>query len=154
LRIAGFSALLHFILRSVLLEGGDQPMSDERQMLKFDDLKRYVASMEHQSVLFYAYREAINEIEEELYGVPLFDEKSKAGITKYYDEVDELIKFYNHGIRGLCGDERIREYIKPMVQDTESFLLKKPVPSSILVEQLVGGIRGIADAELRMMMRR
>ena len=153
LRAFALSLNLSHTLERVLVDGDDKSISKEKRTGQFEKLKKYVAMLEEQSVEFYAYREAINKVEQELYGVPLFNEKEKNSIASCYEMVDELFEHNTSTIRVMCENKIIKNSIKPIVQDMESYLAKKPVPDPATIEQIVNEVREIADSETRMLGR-
>jgi len=152
LRLLACSLFLSHAFERVLLDG-DQPVLKETRAGQFEKLKEYVALFERQSVEFYCYQEAINTIELELYGVPLFNEEKKDQIASCYETTDQFIEHYNETIRWMCENEVTKRYFKPIVHDMNSFLVKKPVPDANLVEHMVNDIRQIAESETRMLGR-
>lgn len=153
LRVFALSLNLHYTLERVLLDGDDKSISKEKRAEQFERVKKYVAMLKEHSVEFYAYREAINKVEQELYGVPLFNEEKKNSIASCYEMVDELFEHHNTTIRVMCENKIIKRHVKPIVQDMESYLAKKPVPDAAIVERIVDEIRQIADSETRMLGR-
>src|SRR3989338_265563 len=105
LRAFALSLNLSHTLERVLVDGDDKSISKEKRTGQFEKLKKYVAMLEEQSVEFYAYREAINKVEQELYGVPLFNEKEKNSIASCYEMVDELFEHHNSTIRVMCENK-------------------------------------------------
>ena len=53
----------------------------------------------------------------------------------------------------MCENKIIKQHVKPIVGDTDSYLVKKPVPDAKLVEQIVDEIRHIAESETQMLGR-
>jgi hypothetical protein len=152
LRVIAFSLMLNHALSGALWRA-DEPMPKAKREERFATLREYVALIEEQSVDFYAHREAFAVIQRELYGVPVLNAKWMADITEDYRAVDEIIERYNETIRKICQNEVIRKRIKPIVDDTESYLVKKPIPDAELVERIVEDIRHIAASETRMLER-
>ena len=102
---------------------------------------------------FYAYPEAITRIERELYGMPLFNEKKKRVIASYYEAADEMFESYNKRIRMLSESKMVKERMKPIAENLESYIAKKPVPLQELIDGLVTEIMGVVDAEMDMLGR-
>ncbi len=153
LRVFGCYLVLNHALERVILDGDDQSIPKDKRAGQFETLKDYVVMLETQSVEFYCYQEAIKKIEQELYSVPLFNEERKKQIAECYASADQSIDHHNEVIRGMCEMEIVKTYIKPIVRDMNSYLVKKPVPDAERVEQMVDEIRQIADAQTQMMGR-
>ncbi len=127
----------------------DETLSKEKRTERFERLKKYVSMLSAQSRDFYAYREATAEISQELYGVPLFDPKTMKEISNHYEVVDDFIESYNVSVEHFCKLVEIKKFLKPILQDKESYLVKKPVPDEKEVGGLVDGIKRVAEAEMR-----
>jgi len=117
------------------------------------DVREDVEMLEKNSMEFYAYPEAITQIERELYGMPLFNEKKKKVIASYYEAADEVFEGYNHRIQMLSEGKMIKEYMKPIAENLESYIAKKPIPSQELIDGLVKEILDIVDSEMEMLGR-
>ena len=113
-------------------------------------IKEYVDMLERNSEKFYAYPEAIMQIECELYGMPLFNEGKKEIIASYYQAADEMFEHYNNRIRMFTTSKMIQKW-KSVTENLGSYTAKKPVPSKELVDELIGEIMGIVDAEMEML---
>jgi len=153
LRIAGFSLLLNYSLTWVLRVGGDQSLPMDKRDATFKELREHVALMEEQSVTFYAYRDALEAIPKELYGVPVFNDAKAAEMRTEFEETDALIDHYNDMVRRCCEPHDAREYIAPIVDNTQSYLVKKPIPDTAMVERIIDDIKQVAAAVTRMMGR-
>jgi hypothetical protein len=131
----------------------DMPMPEKMREGQCASIKEYVDMLERNSEKFYAYPEAIMQIERELYGMPLFNEWKKEVIASYYQAADEIFEHYNNRIRMLSTSKMIQKRIKPIVENLGSYTAKKPVPSKELVDEIIGEITGIVDAEMEMLGR-
>ena len=67
--------------------------------------------------------------------------------------IDELFEDHNERIRAICRNKILKKYLKPIVSDTGSYIVKKPIPDPVMVEQMVDDIRQIADSETQMLGR-
>ena len=105
------------------------------------------------STVFHAYRETIVQVERELYGMPLFNERKKEVIASYYEAVDEMFENYNNRIRMLCESKMIKKQMKPIADNLENYIAKKPIPQKELIDEVVGEIMGIVDSEMEMLGR-
>lgn len=152
LRVVAFSLCLNHAVERALLDG-DKSLPKAKRAAQFAKVKEYVVLMGEQSVTLYAHRDALEKIREELYGIPLFNEQRMGEIIKNFETVDWLIERHNESICNICGYEISKKYIKPMVQDIESYLVKKPSHDSELVERMVDEMRQIAASETRMLGR-
>jgi len=153
LRVYAIWLTVSFTFERVLLDGDNNSISKKKRAEQFENLKKYVAMLERQSVEFYAYPEAIKKVEQELYGTPLFNKKKKAEISAIYETVDEFIDTHNEAIQMLCKNAVIKKRIRPIAADMDSYLIKKPVPQADLIEQIVNEIRQIGDSEMQMLGR-
>jgi hypothetical protein len=117
------------------------------------EVREDVEFLERNSTEFYAYREAIIQVERELYGIPLFDEKKKAVIASYYEAVDEMFSGYNVRIRALSETHLMKVRMKYIAENMESYTAKKPIPPKELIDKLVGEIMEVVDAEMQMLGR-
>lgn len=148
LRAFYLSLLLNHDLREILWRGGGAPPEAERAE-QFENLKKRVLLVEECSVTIYVYPEAIKKIEEELYGIPLFNEKEKEWMEKCYETIDERFESYNEIIRALCDKEDAKVYMRPIVNDVESYLVKKPIIDPATVERIINEIRRTAESEVK-----
>ncbi len=152
LRVFACSLLLRRSLEKTLWNS-EGSVCEKEWDWQLSTLRKYVAMMEKNSALFYSYREAINAIERELYGVPIFNEGQKKQIAAYYEAIDDLFEEHNSIVRMVCGNKAIKQRIRPIIRDMESYLVKKPTPDKKLVEQIVDGIRQIAESDMEMLGR-
>jgi len=129
------------------------PMPEKMLDRRCADVRENVLMFEENSTEFYAYPEAIAQIERELYGMPLFNEKKKKVIASYYEAADEMFESYNKRIRMLSESKMIKKRMKPIAENLESYIAKKPIPSKELIDGLVAEIMGIVDSEMDMLGR-
>lgn len=136
-----------------LVAAADMPLPEKMRDALCAEVEEHVRMLEKNSVEFYAYREAVAQIERELYGMPLFNEKKKAALADYYEWVDEMFERYNTRIRMLCEGKVMEENMKPIIEHMKSYIAKKPVPDKKMVDKLVGEVMVIVDAEMDMLGR-
>jgi hypothetical protein len=148
LRVTALSLIVGYEMQSVFKEA-DQPMPEKLRAAHYAKLREYIAAFEKGSTQFYAYRAAVEMIEEELYGVPILNEEKKKMLIKYYEQVDSLFGFHSGRIRTICGNAILASYLKPIADDPESYIPKKPIPDKVTVNELVEEIRLIAESETR-----
>jgi hypothetical protein len=153
LRVVALSLLLNHSFVWVLRVGGDQSLSMDKRNATFKELKEHVALMEEQSITFYAYRAALEAITKELYGIPVFNDVKMAEVRAEFEKMDELIDYYNDMVREFCEVYDAREHIEPIVDDMQSYLVKKSVPDATMVEGIIDDIRQVAAAVTRLMGR-
>ena len=127
----------------------DESASNEKKAEGLETLKKYVVALEEELVGFYAYREAILCVEQDLYGVSLFDEKTSARISNDYQTADNLIDDHNAIVRILCTNKAMKKHFKPIVQDMESFIINKPVAGGTAVDELVSDLKGLATTQVK-----
>ena len=60
--------------------------------------------------------------------MPILNEEKKKTLTKYYEQVDALFDLHTGRIRKICGNEILASYLKPIADDPESYIPKKPIP--------------------------
>ncbi len=130
------------------IANADMPMPEKMREARCTSIKEHVEMLETNSKTFYAYREAIAQVERELYGMPLFNERRRKVIESYYEAVDEMFENYNDRIRMLCGSNMIKKHMKPIADNLENYIAKKPVPQKELIDMLVGEIMDIVDSEM------
>jgi hypothetical protein len=148
LRATALSLIVGYEMEGIFKEA-DQPMPEKKRAERYAKLREYIASFEEGSTQFYAYRAAIEMIEGELYGVPILNEEKKKTLTKYYEQVDSLFDLHTGRIRKICGNEILASYLKPIADDPESYIPKKPIPDKDTVNELVEEIRQMAESETR-----
>lgn len=127
----------------------DEGVSKKKKLERFEQLKNYTALFGTQSEEFYLYREAILKIKQELYDMPVFDQKVANRIEGYFKDIDELINRYNNMIRDICKISVIKQQIKPIVQDQGNYLIKKVVPSKEKIDEAINALKQVVESELR-----
>lgn len=116
---------------------------------RLEIIRKIVAGANERAKDFFAYREAVPLLEREVYGLPLFGEATKTRMTESYEHVENTISLHNETVRGIVGIPGAEEFLKPMIEETESYLIREPVPDPELVGKMVADIREIAEADLR-----
>ena len=116
-------------------------------------IKEFVEMTEQCLRKFYAYREAIIVVERELYGMPLFHQKKSAIIASYYEAMDETFERYNYRIKKFYERCQQDDIPKTVMEDVESYVVKKPIPMKELVDELVAEVIGVVDSEMEMLGR-
>lgn len=116
---------------------------------RLEIIRKIVAGANERAKDFFAYREAVPLLEREIYGLPLFGEATKTRMTESYEHVENTISLHNETVRGIVGIPGAEEFLKPMIEETESYLIREPVPDPELVGKMVADIREIAEADLR-----
>jgi hypothetical protein len=129
-------------------------MPEEFRRRECGRIAEWVEILELTARQFYAYLEAVAQFEEKLYGVSLFDEKQKRTIDGYRSAVDDMFEHHNWLVRALSrGGERnesTKKHMLPITEDTDSYLVKKPVPEQAVVDKIIATIMGVVDAEMDM----
>jgi hypothetical protein len=153
LRVFAGSLLLERMLDH-LVDDADIRMPESIRKNTYIRLKEFVDLLESQSELFYAYREAIAQIEaKHLYGMPLFDEKRKAMIAGAYDMTDTIFEMYNHRLTMFAGIPSFEDFMKPISENIGDYTVKKPVPRQETIDKIINEIMEIADSEMEMLLR-
>ena len=116
---------------------------------QYESLKKCVIDVHRAAEGFLAYREAIPKLEEILCGVPFYSKKTKASIAIQFALVGESIETFNDGIRNFCDCSDAKKFIRPIVDDMESFLIRDAVPSEEAVKELVNFIQALAESEMQ-----
>ena len=70
-------------------------------------------------------------------------------LTKYCEQVDSLFDLHTGRIRTICGNAILASHLKPIADDPESYIPKKPIPDKTTVNELVEEIRQMAESETR-----
>jgi hypothetical protein len=148
LRATALSLIVGYEMERVLKEG-DQPMPEKVRTARYAKLREYIAAFEEGSTQFYAYRPAIEMIEEELYGVPILNYEKKKTLAEYYKQIDSLFDLHTGRIHKICGNEILASHLKLIADDPESYIPKKPIPDEKTVNELVEEIRQMAASETR-----
>lgn len=145
LRVLCLLTVLRYEMRLVgLTDGGDE--SEDGSL---ETIRKIVAGANERAKDFFAYREAVPLLEREVYGLPLFGEATKTRMTESYEHVENTISLHNETVRGIVGIPGTEEFLKPMIEETENYLIREPVPDPELVGKMVADIREIAEADLR-----
>ena len=135
-------------LERIIVDAEDK-LPNDRQAKQFDNLKSYVAAFNRAIKEFRVYREAIPKLEQELCGIPFFSKPTKAFIATSYELIDQVAAFYNDTVRKFCDDKRARKFMKPIVHDINSYLVKEGTPDLSGAATLVEQIKELAEAEMR-----
>jgi hypothetical protein len=146
LRVCAYYLHVSYQLQLIVL---DENASPEKKAKRFEALKQSTADLHEAVEGLYAYREAIPKLEALLYGVPFFCKGMQASLANQFDLVASTIRHHDDSIRELCACHDAKSYIKPIVEDTESYIVKDAVPGEAAVNELVDFIRHIAESEMR-----
>lgn len=153
LRVFAGSLLLERILDHLVADA-DIRMPESMRQSAYARLKEFVGMLESQSELFYAYREAIAQIETKyLYGMPLFDEKKRVMIASVYDAMDDVFETYNHRLNMFAGITSLEEFMKPISENIGDYTAKKPIPRQEVIDKIISEIMEIVDSEMEMLLR-
>jgi hypothetical protein len=148
LRATALSLIVMYEMEGILKEA-DQPMPEQKRAARYAKLREYIALFEEGSTQFYAYRPAVEMIEGELWGVPILNDEKKKMLAKYYEQIDSLFDLHIDRIRKICGNEILASHLKPIADDPESYIPKKPIPDKTTINELVEEIRQMAESETR-----
>lgn len=150
LRAYAFYLDLGYQFRLVVIDDGAPKM---KKAERFESLKKSAIDLHYALEGFYAYREAIPKLEAILYGVPFFSKAMRVSLDSQFALIHDTVRNYNGVVRELCTCRDAKQFIKPIVEDVESYLVKDAVPSEAAVNELVDFIRHIADSEMDMLGR-
>jgi hypothetical protein len=123
--------------------------SDDKRAKQFESLKKYVASYNEAIASFRVYQEAIPLLERELCDIPFFSTPTMKSITESSELVDDATAMYNGIVREFCGDKEARKFIKPIVTDMDSYLVKEAAPDPSGATKLVEQIKELAESEMK-----
>jgi hypothetical protein len=152
LRVFACSLLLERELDRFFLDNYTMMPPKMREMF-WASIKEYVEMMERCLRKFYAYREAIAVVERELYGMPLFHRKKSAIFASYYEAMDDTFERYNYRIKKFYERCQQDDIPKTVMENVESYVVKKPIPAKELVDELVDEVMGVVDSEMEMLGR-
>ena len=147
-KIRSYAFYLHLTLQFEWIVR-DSDIPEEKKVERFEMLKKAIADLHRALKGFYAYRLAIPKLEAVLYGVPFFSKTTKACIAKWFTLIDETVREYNEMVRELCVCHDAKQFIKPIVEDVESYLIPEAVPSEAKVSTVVDFIQQLAESEVR-----
>ncbi len=132
----------------------DGEMPEEFRRRECGRIAEWVEIFERTARGFYTYLEAVAQFERKLYGVFLFNEKQRRIIAGYRAAVDDMLERHNWRVlafaQGDKGSDAVKDHLKPITDDIESYLVEKPVPEQAAVDQLIATIMGVVDAEMDM----
>jgi len=126
----------------------DESAPKETLAKGFEMVRKYVATLHGKLADFFAYREAIIRVQEELYGVPLFDEGTAATIQGFFLFVAEMVECHNTIVRELCADKDMKRYFKPMVKDIDRYIVAEPKPDDSAITKLIDEVRAYAESDV------
>lgn len=110
--------------------------------------QKFIQAIEQELKRLFEYKLAVEEVEKELDGVPLFDENTYARFRDYWKQSEVLLESYNSSIERL---ETWRDFddLKVVLKDKEQYLIKKPIPEKEAVNRLIADIKSLVESELR-----
>jgi len=130
-------------------------ISDEDESLGKDALadnlatvRKYVSLLQDKLANFYPYREALARLQEELYGMPIFDEETEATIRGFFQFVGDMIERHNKTIRELCVNKVTKRHFKLIAQDMDSYLVKEKKPDETAIAELIDEIACYAQSDV------
>ena len=147
LRVCALYIVLTDTLKMTLMSEDGTSTNKKIEQL-FEKTNRHVAALRKATEVFYAYREAIAELEQELDGVSLFDRKTMSNISRCYELTEELFKFYNDFINDMCKLCAKEKCLKPILKNKDGYLIKVPTPSRESVKELVSHIKELAESDM------
>jgi len=149
-KLRTYALYLHasFTLERIVTHAG-YGINKKKLAKQFEDLKKCVVDVHDAAEGFLAYRDAIPKLEEILCGVPFYSKKTKASIASQFELVDESMQHFNDGVRNFCDCSDAKKFIKPIVDNRESYLIQDAVPSEEAVKELVDYIQERAESEMR-----
>lgn len=110
-------------------------------------LKELVAAYNDQLQQVSDFQETVRQIEAELDGTVLFDERTYARIRGYDNLADKFASQHNSYLEVIETQNSPR--IKKLI-DKEHYIIKRPDFNQQSVEELISGIKNLVDTELSM----
>jgi hypothetical protein len=123
--------------------------SDDQRAKQFENLKEFVAVYNGAIADFRSYQDAIPLLEQVLCGIPYFSKATSDDIAASYKLVDDATILYNGIVRHFSDDKEARKFLKPIVNDMASYIVKDAVPDPSRAATLVEQIKEIAESEMR-----
>jgi hypothetical protein len=123
--------------------------SEDKRAEQFESLKKYVATYNEAITDFRAYKEAIPLLEQELCGIPFFSKPTSEFFAQAFKMVEDATAMYNGVVREFCGDKEVRKFIKPIVNDMDSYLVSEAAPNPSRAATLVEQIKELAESEMK-----
>lgn len=137
-----------------MIADADMQMPESMRESAYGHLKEFTRLFEEQSELFYAYREAVAQLEKkELYGLSLFDEKKREAIAEAYQTIDGLFEMHNHRLQFFSSKPPYKEFMEPIAKNIEVYKVKIPVPKQEVIDKIISDVMGIVDSEIEMLLR-
>ena len=102
--------------------------SDDKRAKQFESSKNMSSSYNEAITDFRAYKEAIPLLEQELCGIPFFSKPTSEFFAQAFKMVEDATAMYNGVVREFCGDKEVRKFIKPIVNDMDSYLVSEAAP--------------------------
>ena len=140
--------LLNHQLWQVIQEVGDGATKEAREK-GLASLSGYVATLQEKLADFYAYRDALIRLKEELYDVPIFAGETETTIQGFYQFVGEMVERHNDTIRELCTNKTIKRHFKAIAENIDLYLVKEPKPDEAAIAALVDEVRSFAESDVR-----
>jgi hypothetical protein len=116
---------------------------------QFETLKECVIHVHDSAEGFFAYRDAIPKLEEIICGMPFFSKTTKASLTTQFALIGEIISDFNKDVNRFCECRDAKKFIRPIVDDRESYLIRDVVPSEEAVNELIDFIQRRAGSEMQ-----
>ena len=132
----------------------DVPLTKEQRANELARLRKYVDMLQIKLGTFYAYREALVRLQEELYGVPIFDEKTDESIQGFYKFVGDMVEIHNKTVRDVCADKETKRFLKPIVSEMDLYIVKESKPTEAAITALIDEVKSFAESDVRARTRR
>lgn len=114
-----------------------------------ESLSGYTATLKEKLADFYAYRDAMTRLQEELYDVPIFNGETEATIRGFYTFAHDMVERHNETVTLLCTDQKMKRHFKDMARDIDSYLVKEPKPDEAAVAELINEVRTWAESDVK-----
>jgi hypothetical protein len=131
-----------------VMRGMGEEMPDEQRNRQLETLRNYVVLAEEKLANFFAYREALVRLEQEVYGVPLLHEEDGKEMESCCKLIMGEIEHYNSALRGICEDKALKKYFKRIAPELDKYLVKTPAINEEKVEHIVKDIKSFAESDV------
>lgn len=105
-----------------------------------------IRAMEEHLQMIEAYKAATKVLEQELEGLPLFDDKNQANITELWEQIDKFVGQHNEFMESFEQKESTM-FSKAVLIGKDQYLIKHKPPQQSLIDQLVKDIQELAEQE-------
>ncbi len=132
----------------------DEALGKEALMDNLATVRKYVDLLQQKLAGFYPYREAMARLQEELYGIPIFNEDTGSTIREFFQHIGDMVERHNDTVRELCTNKDIKRHFKLIAQDMDRYLVKEPKPNEASIIELIDEARSYAESDVKARLRK